>query len=98
MAAEIFWAKTTKSGEPAITVWQHIFNVGAVARELETRLGFAPVAGSVTAAASHDVGKISMGFSSLCPAWLEAHPEWKPLAEQHAAASNFVAHGAVTRG
>lgn len=75
-----FWAKTItgKSGamQPGISVRDHCINVGCVASQLLAQ--FAPGAktllpsGSVTLAALHDIGKITLGFLAKCPAWLQA--------------------------
>jgi CRISPR-associated endonuclease/helicase Cas3 len=70
-----FWAKTHDDGQPGISVRDHCINVGCVAEELLERSGkvlrtLMPE-GSVTLASLHDVGKISTGFQSKCPAWLE---------------------------
>lgn len=69
-----FWAKTLADGQPGISVRDHCLNVGCVAEALLARAGPAlrrtlPV-GSATLAALHDVGKVSTGFQSKCPAWL----------------------------
>lgn len=71
-----FWAKTTDDGKPGISVYQHMVNVGCVARciaeaapELLKRFNLlAPIAGAL--AALHDLGKISPGFQRKCEQWL----------------------------
>jgi CRISPR-associated endonuclease/helicase Cas3 len=69
-----FWAKTCDDDQPGISVRDHCINVGCVAEKLLERSGKALRAlmseGSVTLASLHDVGKISTGFQSKCPAWL----------------------------
>jgi len=73
----IFWAKTTAEGKPGISVYNHMVNVGCVARcltetapELLKRFNLlASVIGAL--AALHDLGKISPGFQRKCQAWLE---------------------------
>jgi len=72
-----FWAKTFKDNSPGISVFEHMVNVGCVARcmseaapELLTRFQIdAATSGSL--AALHDLGKISPGFQRKCAAWLE---------------------------
>lgn len=72
-----FWAKTTLDGKPGISVYDHMVNVGYVARciaETEPQLleRFhlrSSVVGAL--AALHDLGKISPGFQRKCEAWLE---------------------------
>lgn len=72
-----FWAKTTSDGNPGISVYDHMVNVGCVARCLaETStviLELFHLRSSVVGAlaALHDVGKISPGFQRKCEAWLE---------------------------
>ncbi len=68
------WAKTTKDGQPGISVRDHCLNVGCVAEALIAALpeplrALLPP-GAATLAALHDVGKISPGFLMKCPAWL----------------------------
>ena len=73
-----FWAKTTPSGQPGISVREHCFNVGLVAREILTALPprviemLPGTQGQATTllAALHDVGKITLGFQTKCPTWL----------------------------
>jgi CRISPR-associated endonuclease/helicase Cas3 len=72
-----FWAKTTQDGNPGISVYDHMLNVGYVARciaeiypELLARLHLQPSVIGVLAAL-HDLGKISPGFQRKCKAWLE---------------------------
>lgn len=74
-----FWAKTTTDGQPGISVFEHMENVGHVARCLAQadpdllkrfRVGPAEVG---ALAALHDLGKISPGFQQKCEAWLEAN-------------------------
>ncbi|KAB2888799.1 MAG: CRISPR-associated helicase Cas3' [Desulfobulbaceae bacterium] len=72
-----FWAKTTPTGKPGISVYDHMVNVGCVAKCIaETVPGLLQrfnlstnVVGSL--AALHDLGKISPGFQRKCEAWLE---------------------------
>lgn len=72
-----FWAKTTPEGKPGISVYDHMVNVGSVARYvaemspgLLQRLGLRSVEVGALAAL-HDLGKISPGFQRKCEAWLE---------------------------
>lgn len=72
-----FWAKTTRKGTPGISVFQHMVNVGCVARCIaETLPGLlerfhlqSSVIGAL--AALHDLGKISPGFQRKSELWLE---------------------------
>lgn len=70
-----FWAKTLETGRPGLSVREHCVNVGCVAEALIARAGEALRGllpnGVATLAALHDVGKISTGFQSKCPEWLE---------------------------
>ena len=71
------WAKTTDDGRPGISVRDHCLNVGSVAEALIALLpkplqDLLPP-GAATLAALHDVGKISAGFQSKCPAYLGQH-------------------------
>ena len=72
-----FWAKTTPEGKPGISVYDHMCNVGCVARRIaehssETLRRFQLLSSVVGAlAAMHDLGKISPGFQRKCKAWLE---------------------------
>jgi len=76
--AVTFWAKTLPDGQPGISVFEHMLDVGQVAQcladtvpELLNRFKLqASEAGSL--AALHDLGKISPGFQRKCPAWLVA--------------------------
>ncbi|MDD5328429.1 MAG: CRISPR-associated helicase Cas3' [Sulfuricella sp.] len=72
-----FWAKTTPDGLPGISVFDHMVNVGCVARciaesypQLLERFQLqSSMVGAL--AALHDLGKISPGFQRKCKAWLE---------------------------
>lgn len=72
-----FWAKTTAEGMPGISVFEHMVNVGCVARciaetspkILERFHLQSSVVGAL--AALHDLGKISPGFQRKCETWLE---------------------------
>jgi len=72
-----YWAKTTKEGKSGISVYDHMLNVGHVARFiaesspkiLERFHLQASLVGAL--AALHDLGKISPGFQRKCEAWLE---------------------------
>lgn len=72
-----FWAKTTEDGKPGISVFDHMVNVGCVARCIAEAspeiLGRFHLQSSVVGALSalHDLGKISPGFQRKCEAWLE---------------------------
>ncbi len=73
MKAPIFWAKTLQDGSPGISVRDHCLNVGCVAEALLAALPTAVrhllPTGAATLAALHDVGKITIGFQTKCPAW-----------------------------
>lgn len=72
-----FWAKTTADGSQGISVYDHMMNVGRVAKgiaesspELVERFRLqASMIGAF--AALHDLGKISPGFQRKCEAWLK---------------------------
>jgi len=72
-----FWAKTTSKGKPGISVYDHMMNVGSVARCIaESMPGIlerfhlqSSVVGAL--AALHDLGKISPGFQRKCEEWLK---------------------------
>src|SRR3990167_1871714 len=72
-----FWAKTTRDNRPGMSVFEHMVNVGSVARSMvEATPGLLNIyqlepslVGAV--AALHDLGKISPGFQRKCEAWLE---------------------------
>ncbi len=71
-----FWAKTTTDGSLGISVYDHMVNVGCVARCIaETSSALlkrfeAQVSDIGALAALHDLGKISPGFQQKCAAWL----------------------------
>lgn len=98
-----FWAKTTPEGQPGISVFHHMLNVGQVALQItkakETTLQHFKLRPETVAAlaALHDIGKISQGFQSKCPAWLEqndlkevsvAHG-WQNLEQDHSKVSQY---------
>jgi len=72
-----FWAKTTPEGTPGISVYDHMVNVGCVARCMaetspETLERFHLQSSAVgVLAALHDIGKISPGFQQKCESWLK---------------------------
>lgn len=72
-----FWAKTTAEGKPGISVYEHMINVGCVARclseiSLEFLERFHLTSSLIGALAGlHDLGKISPGFQRKCEAWLQ---------------------------
>lgn len=74
-----FWAKTTLGGYPGISVYEHMVNVGSIARGIAENTPFllerfALRSSEVGAlAALHDLGKISPGFQSKCEQWLIAN-------------------------
>ena len=71
-----FWAKTTVDENPGLSVFDHMVNVGCVARCVAESLPeilerFQVQSSTVGAlAALHDIGKISPGFQRKCEAWL----------------------------
>lgn len=71
-----YWAKTTPEGKPGLSVYDHMVNVGYVARFIaesfpEILQRFNLRASEVGAfAALHDIGKISPGFQRKCEEWL----------------------------
>lgn len=102
-----YWAKTNPDGTPGVDVHQHLLRVGIVARILaEDRrqwfegFGIDPVVVSALAGL-HDLGKISAGFQSKCPAWLEkngltlesANGAWVNLQRDHSRISQFTLQG-----
>lgn len=72
-----FWAKTTPDGMPGLSVYDHMVNVGCVARCVaesfpEILERFHLLSSEVGAlAALHDIGKVSPGFQRKCEKWLE---------------------------
>lgn len=72
-----FWAKTTSDDKPGISVYDHMLNVGCVARCIADVMPgllerFQLRSNIVSAlAALHDLGKISPGFQRKCKTWLE---------------------------
>lgn len=74
-----FWAKTTADGQPGLSVFDHMLNVGCVARCIaKASPGLLdqfhlPLSEVGALAALHDLGKISPGFQRKCEAWLEAN-------------------------
>lgn len=72
-----FWAKTTQDSKPGISVYDHLINVGCVARCIAESSPvllerFNAQAAEIGMLASlHDLGKISPGFQRKCDAWLE---------------------------
>lgn len=72
-----FWAKTTSDDKPGISVYDHMLNVGCVARCIADIMPgllerFQLRSNIVSAlAALHDLGKISPGFQRKCLAWLD---------------------------
>ncbi len=72
-----YWAKTTPEGKPGLSVYDHMVNVGCVARCIaetspEILARFHLKASEVGAlAALHDLGKISPGFQKKCETWLD---------------------------
>ena len=76
--ATCFLAKTTKDGQPGISVRDHCLNVGCVAEALINLLpkplrDLLPP-GAATLAALHDIGKISPGFEQKSPMWKPCLP------------------------
>lgn len=72
-----FWAKTTSEGNPGISVYDHMVNIGCVARciaqtspEILERFHLQSAAVGALAALD-DLGKIYPGFQQKCESWLE---------------------------
>jgi len=98
-----FWAKTTPEHFPGISVYHHTLNVGHVAywiaaNRLPLLAHFKLDRSTVSImAALHDIGKISQGFQSKCPAWLESNDlittstaqRWQNCENNHAKVSQF---------
>lgn len=98
-----FWAKTTEDGQPGISVFHHILNVGNVAQQIvnsrTNTLSYFNLKPEVIAvmAALHDIGKISQGFQSKSAKWLEQTSMkevsiaqgWQNLECDHAKVSQF---------
>jgi CRISPR-associated endonuclease/helicase Cas3 len=98
-----YWAKTLPDGKPGISVYHHTLNVGHVARLIAEskqhalqEFGLQPDVVAVLAAL-HDIGKISHGFQSKCPAWLEQNglknasiaQGWQNFVQDHSKVSQF---------
>ncbi len=98
-----FWAKTLPDGSPGIDVHQHMLRVGAVASVLAKdrgtwfrQLGIEPDVASGLAGL-HDIGKISQGFQSKCPAWLQQNglvevatrQAWENMQRDHSRIGQF---------
>ena len=72
-----FWAKTTSDDKPGISVYDHMLNVGCVAKCIADLMPgllerFQLRSNIIAAlAALHDLGKITPGFQRKCNAWLE---------------------------
>lgn len=98
-----YWAKTTDAGLPGLSVFHHTLHVGNVAYQIALhRQSFLPrfkLNPPILAvmAALHDIGKISQGFQSKCPAWLEHNglmetstaQGWQNCEKDHAKVSQF---------
>lgn len=73
----LFWAKTTPEGKPGISVFEHMVNVGCVAKAIAeispNLLKLFKLQASIVGAlaALHDLGKISPGFQRKCEIWLK---------------------------
>ena len=98
-----FWAKTTADGLPGISVLHHMINVGLVAESLTEHYPHLLKCFNMNAreaallAALHDIGKISQGFQSKCPKWLDqtglkeisTAQGWQNFETDHAKVSQF---------
>lgn len=96
-----FWAKTTKDGNPGLSVYDHMINVGLVAKffaewKPELLEYFNLTSSEIGAlAAFHDIGKISPGFQQKCDAWLVEN-NLKKIAENGCWDTKEKNHGLVT--
>ncbi len=107
-----FWAKTTNNGKPGISVYEHMLNVGCVARCIadicpELLELFHLRSNEIGAlAALHDLGKISPGFQRKCEAWLEQYGllnvalngRWDAMETNHGAASHSAVQDFLIQG
>lgn len=98
-----YWAKTTENGLPGIDVYQHLLRVAFVAKHLAEQKGsclsqFGFNAATISCLAGlHDIGKISQGFQSKCPSWLEQNRlleesrryAWQSFEKDHSKISQF---------
>lgn len=101
-----FWGKTTTTGEPGISIYQHLINVGRVAQilagtspELIKRFNLRKEEiGALVAL--HDLGKLSPGFERKSEKWLEknnlkkldVNHSWKNIMEGN---HGKVSHAAI---
>ncbi|MHB0977703.1 MAG: CRISPR-associated helicase Cas3' [Candidatus Aquicultorales bacterium] len=72
-----FWAKTALNGEPGVSVYEHMINIGHVAQciaedslEILDHPSLQPTTVGALVAL-HDLGKISPGFQRKCVRWVE---------------------------
>ncbi|MCF6239374.1 MAG: CRISPR-associated helicase Cas3', partial [Candidatus Marinimicrobia bacterium] len=72
-----FWAKTTSENKPGVSVYDHMLDVGFVAKYLAIysnvmlkRFRLTPETIGLLAGL-HDIGKISPGFQRKCAVWLK---------------------------
>lgn len=92
MEQPYFWAKT-HNGQLGVSVRDHCLDVGTVAQTLLSCIRPLFTEGVVTAAAGHDVGKISPGFEAKYPPWAQAHKHLGPFVgceTDHAKVSQLV--------
>lgn len=96
-----FWAKTDTDGEPGLSVYEHLLDVGSVALELASRRPYITksikIKPSLIAAlvALHDVGKISPGFQMKSEHWLVEN-SCDGLVKNHAWNGKETKHGKVS--